>query len=101
MSLTTSMQADLQPEHDMSKHIKHRHRPNARLRVLGINIDCISYQKMMERFDSWIQSGAGTAFSVALINVNCCVSALLDPRIRRVYQDADLRGLDSMPFLYL
>jgi N-acetylglucosaminyldiphosphoundecaprenol N-acetyl-beta-D-mannosaminyltransferase len=79
----------------------HRYYPNAKLRILGINIDCISYREMMDRFDSWIQSDAGSAFTVALINVNCCVSALLDPKIRRVYQHADMTGLDSMPFLYV
>ena len=74
---------------------------NPTLRLLGINIDCISYQDMMDRFDSWIQSGSARAFSVALVNVNCCVSALIDPAIRTVYQRADLRGVDSMPFLYV
>jgi len=69
--------------------------------MLGLDIDCISYTAMMDRFDSFIQSGTPRAFSVALVNVNCCVSALLDRRVRRVYQHADLRGLDSMPFLYL
>jgi len=74
---------------------------NPTLRILGLDIDCISYDAMMDRFDHWIQSGARRAFSVALVNVNCCVSALLDQKVRRVYQRADLRGLDSMPFLYV
>lgn len=75
--------------------------PNITLRILGIDIDCISYKEMMDRFDDGIQNGAKQAFSVALVNVNCCVSALLDPKVRHVYQRADMRGLDGMPFLYL
>lgn len=71
------------------------------LRILGLRLDCLSYTEMMDRFDEWIHGGTGRAFSVALVNVNCCVSGLLDAKVRRVYQDADMRGLDGMPFLYL
>ncbi len=74
---------------------------NAELRILGIKLNCVSYAEMMDRFDAHIHNSAGRAFSVALVNVNCCVSALMDSNVRRVYQNADLRGVDSMPFLYL
>jgi len=74
---------------------------NPTLQILGLSMDCISYREMMDRFDHWIAGNHARAFSVALVNVNCCVSALLDPNVRSVYHRADLRGLDSMPFTYL
>jgi|HubBroStandDraft_2_1064218.scaffolds.fasta_scaffold75759_1 N-acetylglucosaminyldiphosphoundecaprenol N-acetyl-beta-D-mannosaminyltransferase len=71
------------------------------IRFLGLDLHCISYQEMFARFDQWINSPDGRGYSVALINVNCCVSGLLSPDIRAVYQRADLLGIDSMPFVYI
>jgi N-acetylglucosaminyldiphosphoundecaprenol N-acetyl-beta-D-mannosaminyltransferase len=55
---------------------------------------------MFDHFDRWI-ADLSRGHSVALINVNCCVSGLLDRKVRQIYQNADLLGLDSMPFLYV
>lgn len=73
----------------------------ATLRLLGLDLDCISYEQMTRKFDQWIAAPKRRAHTVALINVHCCVSGLLHPEVRRVYQHADLRGIDSMPFLHL
>jgi N-acetylglucosaminyldiphosphoundecaprenol N-acetyl-beta-D-mannosaminyltransferase len=71
------------------------------LRLLGLNLHCISYDDMFRVFDHWLRADSNKGFSVALINVDCCVSGLLDLRVRQVYQEADLLGVDGRPFLYL
>jgi N-acetylglucosaminyldiphosphoundecaprenol N-acetyl-beta-D-mannosaminyltransferase len=71
------------------------------IRFLGLDLHCISYDDMFCKFDQWIASPDRRGYSVALINVNCCVSGLLNQDIRTTYQRADLLGIDSMPFLYL
>ena len=70
------------------------------IRFLGLDLDCISYEDMFYTFDQWIKAPDHRGYSVALVNVNCCVSGLLDGEVRGVYQGADLLGVDSMPFLY-
>ena len=70
------------------------------IRFLGLDLECITYQEMFEKFDYWIGGQGSRGYGVAAVNVNCCVSGLLDARIRELYQGADLLGIDSMPFLY-
>jgi N-acetylglucosaminyldiphosphoundecaprenol N-acetyl-beta-D-mannosaminyltransferase len=72
--------------------------PN-KMNILGINMDCLSYGDMHRIFDSWLSDKKSRSHSLALINVNCCVSALLDKRLLRLYNSADIVGIDSMPFL--
>ncbi len=74
--------------------------PVKTIRFLGLDLQCVSYQEMFCHFDRWI-ADSSRGHSVALINVNCCVSGLLDRKIREIYQHADLLGLDSMPFVYM
>jgi N-acetylglucosaminyldiphosphoundecaprenol N-acetyl-beta-D-mannosaminyltransferase len=71
------------------------------IRFLGLPLHCVSYQDTFQMFDGWIHGRPGRGRSVALINVNCCVSGLLDRDVRRLYQQADLLGIDSMPFLHI
>lgn len=71
------------------------------IRFLGLNLHCISYEDMFRKFDEWITGPVARGHNVALVNVNCCVSGLLDRNVRTLYQRADLLGIDSMPFLYI
>jgi N-acetylglucosaminyldiphosphoundecaprenol N-acetyl-beta-D-mannosaminyltransferase len=71
------------------------------IRFLGLPLHCVSYQDTFQIFDKWINTRPHRGRSVALINVNCCVSGLLDRNVRRLYQQADLLGIDSMPFLHI
>jgi N-acetylglucosaminyldiphosphoundecaprenol N-acetyl-beta-D-mannosaminyltransferase len=71
------------------------------IRFLGLSLHCVSYQDTFRKFDEWINGRTSRGHSVALVNVNCCVSGLLNRDIRRVYQQADLLGIDSMPFLHV
>ena len=51
-------------------------------------------------FDQWLLAKRSRSHSIALINVYGSVSALLDRKLREIYQAADFRGIDGMPFLY-
>ena len=67
--------------------------------ILGIRMDCLSYEEMYPIFDHWLSDKSTRSHSLALINVNCCVSALFEPSLRDLYNTADIVGIDSMPFL--
>lgn len=69
------------------------------MNILGVNLHCLSYGDMHEIFNQWLSDKSSCSHSVALVNVNCCVSALLDRSILRLYNSADMVGIDSMPFL--
>jgi N-acetylglucosaminyldiphosphoundecaprenol N-acetyl-beta-D-mannosaminyltransferase len=69
------------------------------MNILGINMDCVSYQEMEAVFDRWLADKEAPAHSLGLINVNCCVSALFNRTLRDIYNSADMVGIDSTPFL--
>lgn len=70
-----------------------------KMNILGIEMDCLSYDEMHTIFQAWLSDKSSRSHSVALVNVNCCVSALFDKRLVELYNSADLVGIDSMPFL--
>src|SRR5579862_2527415 len=70
-----------------------------KMNILGINMDCLSYSDMHSIFKDWLRDKNSRSHSLALVNVNCCVSALFDQGLRRLYNSADMVGIDSMPFL--
>jgi N-acetylglucosaminyldiphosphoundecaprenol N-acetyl-beta-D-mannosaminyltransferase len=71
----------------------------SKMNILGINMDCLSYAEMHRTFEDWLFDKESRSHSLALVNVNCCVSALLDTHLLRLYNSADMVGIDSMPFL--
>lgn len=71
-----------------------------KMNMLGINLDCLSYEEMYTIFDQWLAEKQSRSHSLALINVNCCVSALFNKSLRKLYNSADIKGIDGMPFLY-
>jgi N-acetylglucosaminyldiphosphoundecaprenol N-acetyl-beta-D-mannosaminyltransferase len=70
-----------------------------KMNMLGIDMDCVSYEEMDAAFDRWLANKEAKARSIALVNVNCCVSALFNKKLRDIYNSADIVGIDSMPFL--
>jgi N-acetylglucosaminyldiphosphoundecaprenol N-acetyl-beta-D-mannosaminyltransferase len=72
---------------------------NDKMNILGIKMDCLSYGEMHRTFDRWLADKESRSHTLALINVNCCVSALFDRRLVDLYNSADIVGIDSMPFL--
>lgn len=71
------------------------------MNILGINMNCLSYEEMYPIFDSWLSHKTTRSHGLAVINVHICVSALLDKSLRDMYNSSDLVGIDSMPFLKL
>lgn len=70
-----------------------------KMNILGIKMDCLSYNDMHAMFRRWLLDKEARSHSLALINVNCCVSALFDKRLVSLYNSADMIGIDGMPFL--
>ncbi len=70
-----------------------------KMNILGIKMDCLSYTEMHRVFREWLADKGSRSHSLALINVNCCVSALFDKRLVSLYNSADILGIDGMPFL--
>ncbi len=62
-------------------------------------MDCLSYGEMHRIFNLWLADKASRSHSLALINVNCCVSALFDKSLVNLYNSADIVGIDGMPFV--
>jgi N-acetylglucosaminyldiphosphoundecaprenol N-acetyl-beta-D-mannosaminyltransferase len=71
----------------------------SKMNILGIKMDCISYGDMHRIFQVWLSDKESRSHSLALINVNCCVSALFDKSLVGLYNSADIVGIDGMPFL--
>lgn len=72
---------------------------HSKMNILGINMHCLSYPDMHRIFKVWLTDKESRSHSIALINVNCCVSALFDKRLVGLYNSADIVGIDGMPFL--
>jgi len=70
-----------------------------KMNMLGIKMDCLSYADMHATFRRWLANKESRSHSLALVNVNCCVSALFDKHLVKLYNSADMVGIDSMPFL--
>ncbi|MGH2536155.1 MAG: WecB/TagA/CpsF family glycosyltransferase [Candidatus Promineifilaceae bacterium] len=67
--------------------------------MLGIEMHCLSYPELFPLFDAWLANKSAPSRSIACVNVNCCVSALFDRRLRAIYNQADIAGMDGMPFV--
>lgn len=71
-----------------------------KMNILGIDMDCMSYKDMYPLFTKWLADKDAPSHTMGMINVNCCVSALFDRKLRALYNSADIVGIDSMPFLH-
>lgn len=70
-----------------------------KMNMLGIGMQCLSYEDMYPIYDNWLLEKYSRSHSLAVINVHICVSALMNKKLRDIYNSADLVGIDSMPFL--
>lgn len=70
-----------------------------KMNILGINMNCVSFEDMYVIFDGWLSNKTTRAHRLAVINVHICVSALFNKELRNLYNSADLVGIDSMPFV--
>jgi N-acetylglucosaminyldiphosphoundecaprenol N-acetyl-beta-D-mannosaminyltransferase len=70
-----------------------------RMNILGINMHCLSYEEMYPIFDRWLSDKMSCSHSLAVINAYICVCAILDKKLRDIYNSNDLIGIDSYPFV--
>lgn len=68
--------------------------------MLGVNIQCLSYEDMYPIFDDWLADKNSRSHAMAVINVHICVSALFNKKLRDIYNNADISGSDGKPFLF-
>jgi N-acetylglucosaminyldiphosphoundecaprenol N-acetyl-beta-D-mannosaminyltransferase len=66
---------------------------------LGVRLDAITYEQMFALIDSWISNKNGRSHHIACINVFCVTLALEDPRLKQIYNGADIAGADGLPFV--
>ena len=70
-----------------------------KMNILGINMDCLSYEDMYPIFDRWLFDKTSRSHSLLAVNVNICVSSIFNKKLRDIFNSVDLVGIDSMPFL--
>lgn len=67
---------------------------------LGVGVDAITYSQMEALADKWLSVKSGRSHHIACINAYCVTLALWDDRLRTIYNSADLRGADGVPFVW-
>lgn len=75
------------------------HNNTKTMNILGLRMNCLSYEEMFRVFDTWLSDKCSRGHSLAVINVHICVSSLFNRSLRNMYNTADLVSIDSMPFL--
>jgi N-acetylglucosaminyldiphosphoundecaprenol N-acetyl-beta-D-mannosaminyltransferase len=67
---------------------------------LGIGIEAVTFQDMFLKVDRWLADKSKRSHHVAVVNAYCITSSLNNPRLRKIYNGADLVGPDGMPFVH-
>jgi N-acetylglucosaminyldiphosphoundecaprenol N-acetyl-beta-D-mannosaminyltransferase len=65
----------------------------------GIDVQAITYDEMIQKIDSWLKNKTGRSHHIACINAYCVTLAMRDKRLAKIYNGADIRGPDGMPFV--
>jgi N-acetylglucosaminyldiphosphoundecaprenol N-acetyl-beta-D-mannosaminyltransferase len=68
--------------------------------VLGIGIDAITYDEMVDRIDEWLKTKHARSRHIACINAYCATLAMNNARLTKIYNGADIVGPDGMPFVW-
>jgi N-acetylglucosaminyldiphosphoundecaprenol N-acetyl-beta-D-mannosaminyltransferase len=66
---------------------------------LGIGVEAITYDELIEKLDGWIRDKSGRSHHIACINAYCVALARKNDRLARIYNGADIAGPDGMPFV--
>jgi len=67
---------------------------------IGVDIEALTYQQMFKIVDSWFQKPIAKSRHIAVINAYCATMALDNPRLKKIYNKADITGPDGKPFVY-
>jgi N-acetylglucosaminyldiphosphoundecaprenol N-acetyl-beta-D-mannosaminyltransferase len=66
---------------------------------LGVKLDAVTYDEVFDLVDAWTADKQGRSHHIACINAFCVTLAQEDPRLRRIYNGADIAGPDGVPFV--
>lgn len=69
-----------------------------KVNFIGIHTHALSFDEFFGIAEAWLERQEDRSISVACVNVNCCVSALLE-NLQDLYGNADIRTQDSQPFV--
>lgn len=71
-----------------------------KVNFIGTDVDIITYQDLFKQCDNWLTDKQARSKHIACVNVNCAVESYLHPEIKEIFNQADISGADSMPFVY-
>jgi len=67
---------------------------------LDLWLDAMTFGEMLTKIDDWLASNPQRSFHLATVNAYCTTLAIKNERLRKVYNGADIMGVDGTPFLY-
>ncbi len=67
---------------------------------LGIGVDAVTYGQMESMVDKWLSNKKARSHHIACLNAYCVTLTLRNDRLRTIYNSADLRGADGVPFVW-
>jgi N-acetylglucosaminyldiphosphoundecaprenol N-acetyl-beta-D-mannosaminyltransferase len=67
---------------------------------IGNDVEALTYPEFFEHVDGWIANKNDRSHHIAIINAYCAIEAYHNPRVAKIYNQADLIGPDGMPFVY-
>ncbi len=67
---------------------------------LDLWLDAMTFGEMLKKIDDWLASDPARSFHIATVNAYCATLAMKNERLRKIYNGADIMGVDGTPFLY-
>lgn len=65
---------------------------------IGVDVDIMKFDEFFATCANWLKDKTARSKHVSCVNVNCAVECHLQPELRKIFQKADISGVDSMPF---
>lgn len=66
---------------------------------LGVGLTPVTYSQLFSLVDEWIKNKSGRSHHIACVNAYCCALAIKNKEVKRIYNSADITGVDGMPFV--
>lgn len=65
----------------------------------GVGVDTLTFEEAFARIDEWLTQPSGRSHHVACLNAFCVALSISNPRLRRIYNGADIAAPDGAPFV--
>jgi N-acetylglucosaminyldiphosphoundecaprenol N-acetyl-beta-D-mannosaminyltransferase len=66
---------------------------------IGVGVDAVTYLDVIRAVDGWISDKSERSHHIACINAYCVALSLENPRLSKIYDNADIAGPDGIPFV--